>query len=123
MTCFHPCLYRKKGVQKTVSRGKSDNDTSIECESFKLTPSSSHQVSSDVRTKELVNPASISEMEHHLRCTVRVHIKDVTKSKDDYTLYFEDDPFSSFSFDEKTMILDGLNQCIYVTFSKEEGKK
>ena len=56
------------------------------------------------------------------RRTIKATVQDIWKSRESFVLYMEDETVSEGTFDEASMLLDCLNQVLYVTFDDEKGK-
>ncbi|XP_059168722.1 protein mono-ADP-ribosyltransferase PARP14-like [Physella acuta] len=56
--------------------------------------------------------------------TVKMFVLDITKTKDFYLLYLEDESINSGPFIEESLLLDGHNKSVYVTFHhKKDAEK
>lgn len=74
-------------------------------------------------TKPSDKPKPQQEMETDLcENTVKMFVLDITKTKDFYLLYLEDENINSGPFIEECLLLDGHNKAVYVTFQHKQGK-
>ncbi|CAL1549062.1 unnamed protein product, partial [Lymnaea stagnalis] len=100
-----------KGSSKDESSGfvsdKKPIQSCSESECFSESSVSSHDDDSDDDDLSLAEKAEK---------TVKIKIIDAKKQKDFYLLYLEDDAINEGEFYEKSILLDGLNKHVFVTF-------
>lgn len=56
-------------------------------------------------------------------CTVKIRLGSIKESKDVYIFYLEDPAVNTGEFIEDSLMLDGINKVVYVTFCSPQGSR
>ncbi|XP_059146945.1 protein mono-ADP-ribosyltransferase PARP14-like [Physella acuta] len=119
---------KAKRKEKSPKRNLSDEDLNTSSAGAsarrkKKTEKSKEEKETQSANKSTRSKTSVEKEDcDKVKRTIKAKVADVHKTKDTYVLYLEDPSINKGEIEEDTMLLDGLQKLLFVTFTFEQQK-